>query len=171
MLSSMDEQRVGDSVSREQILAAMAAVVQQQSRVSRAEASLAAARQRLDEAVAELARLSRDRAESLGLPPLAELAVETDADRELSANPPRARRPAGGPRPDRTLRDRIVATLDANPEEVFWPARLAAELEIRNRDSIRNTLLVLAARGRIEKVGEGRYRSRRRAAIPRTMSA
>jgi len=32
----------------------------------------------------------------------------------------------------------------------------------RNRDSIRNTLLVLAAKGRIEKVGAGQYRAHRR---------
>jgi hypothetical protein len=63
----------------------------------------------------------------------------------------------GGP----SLRERIVAVMEASPAKVFTPARLAKAIGWQNRDSIRNTLLVLAAKGKIEKVGAGQYRGRR----------
>jgi hypothetical protein len=44
---------------------------------------------------------------------------------------------------------------------VYTPARLSPLVSSPNRDSIRNTLLVLAAKGKIEKVGAGRYRALR----------
>ncbi len=50
--------------------------------------------------------------------------------------------------------------MEAAPDEVYTPARLAPAVGSRNRDSIRNTLLALAAKGRIEKLGAGRYRAR-----------
>jgi hypothetical protein len=58
-----------------------------------------------------------------------------------------------------TLRGRIVATMAESPAEVFTPARLAPRVRAASRDTVRNTLLVLSAQGRIEKVGPGRYRA------------
>jgi hypothetical protein len=137
-------------VSREQILEALAEVVRRQSRVARAEAQLASARSDLDASVARLADLSRERGEGLGLPSLEALAIEAP----LPA--PRAADPAG------TLRARMIALLEASPEEVLTTAQVAAGVGARNRDSVRTTLLALAARGKVEKVGAGQYRARRR---------
>jgi len=52
--------------------------------------------------------------------------------------------------------------MEAHPGEVFTPARLAPLVGSQNRDSIRNTLLVLAAKGRIEKRGPGQYQAGRK---------
>jgi hypothetical protein len=60
-----------------------------------------------------------------------------------------------------SLRERIMAVMEASPAKVFTPARLAKAIGWQNRDSVRNTLLVLAAKGKIEKVGAGQYRGRR----------
>jgi hypothetical protein len=51
--------------------------------------------------------------------------------------------------------------MQASPEETFTPGRLAHEIGSQNRDSVRNTLLVLASKDKIEKVGVGKYRARR----------
>ena len=59
-----------------------------------------------------------------------------------------------------TMRARILATMTANPGEVYGPARLAPILGSPNRDSIRNTLLALARKGLIVKVDLGQYRAR-----------
>lgn len=149
----MDMPTATESVSREQVLEAMAEVMERQARVARAEAAVVAARRRLGDSVSRLAQLSRARGESLDLAPLAAIAAPPDeggeGDHRAFASP-------GG-----TLRERIVAVMEASPYDVYTPARLASAVASRNRDSIRNTLLVLAAKGRIEKLGEGRYRARR----------
>jgi len=63
------------------------------------------------------------------------------------------------PSSEHTLRDRIVARMAANPEETFTPALLAPLVGATSRDTVRNTLLVLAVKGRIMKIGEGQYRA------------
>jgi hypothetical protein len=56
--------------------------------------------------------------------------------------------------------------MEASPDEVFTPARLAPMLGTSNRDSVRNTLLVLATKGRIEKRGAGQYQARKLSTEP-----
>ena len=144
-----------DPVSREEVLEAMAEVMERQARVTRAEAALASARRRLSESVTRLACVHRARGETLELPPLAGLVLEEAAGRASRAGGEGDDERAG------TLRQRIVAVMEASPDEVYTPARLAPVVGSQNRDSIRNTLLVLAAQAKIEKVGAGRYRARR----------
>jgi hypothetical protein len=152
------------TVSREDVLEAMAEVMARQARVARSEAALAAARRHLGESVSRLSRLYRAHGERLELSPLAALALESIAASEGAldgALEGLARLPAeerAG-----TLRERIIAVMEASPEEVYTPARLSPAVGSPNRDSIRNTLLVLAAKGKIEKVGAGQYRARSRA--------
>jgi hypothetical protein len=68
----------------------------------------------------------------------------------------RRRRPKrGGP----SMRQRMLHEMAARPEEVFTPAKLAPLVGATTRDSVRNTLLVLHAKGRIAKVGPGQYRA------------
>ncbi len=64
--------------------------------------------------------------------------------------------------PAGTLRERILSVMEASPDVVHTPARLAPLVSSPNRDSIRNTLLVLAAKGRIDKVGAGHYQARKK---------
>jgi len=89
--------------------------------------------------------------------------ADIDEDRPLGKQLTLARRrPAPRwhpPASDRTLRDRIVVQMAASPEETFTPARLAPIVSATSRDAVRNTLLVLAEQGRIEKVGPGQYRA------------
>jgi hypothetical protein len=119
----------------------LAEVVREQERVARAEAALEGARRRLAEVQARL-----------GLaPPLAAL--------EAGLGSPRTAR-ATARREGASLRARILAEMTAQPAEVWTPARLSPLVGARSRDSVRNTLLVLAAKGRIEKVGLGQYRAR-----------
>jgi hypothetical protein len=146
----MDMPTATSSVSREEVLEAMAQVMERQARVTRAEAALAAARRRLVESVARLSRISAARGESLDLPPLAAFALAA----EEGASDAETTTWSG------TLRERIVAVIKASPEVVYTPARLAPLVGSQNRDSVRNTLLVLAAKGRIEKVGAGQYQAR-----------
>lgn len=58
-----------------------------------------------------------------------------------------------------TLRRRILEAVYAAPGEVFTPAQLALLLGVTARDSVRNTLLVLHARGRLAKIGPGQYQA------------
>lgn len=60
-----------------------------------------------------------------------------------------------------SLRKRILSELSASAEEVFTPARVSKLVGATSRDSVRNTLLVLAGRGLIDKLGPGQYRARR----------
>jgi hypothetical protein len=76
------------------------------------------------------------------------------------AAPSPAAAPAGGPKGE-SLRHRIVKHLEARPEEVFSPPRMAVQLGATHPDSVRNALLALAECGRIEKLGPGQYRARR----------
>jgi hypothetical protein len=142
-----------ESTSREEVLEAMAEVMERQARVARAEAALTAARRRLGDSVARLSRLQRKAGDGMDLPSLAAAALE----------PAQRGQPSGpGEAPGGTLRERIVAAIEASPGEVFTPARLAPVVGSQNRDSVRNTLLVLAAKGRIEKLGAGRYQARKK---------
>jgi hypothetical protein len=145
----MDMPAAMESVSREAILEAMAEVMVRQARVSRAEAALAAARRRLGESVTRLSRVSAARGESVDLPPLAAFALAT----EDATSGAETTEWSG------TLRERIVAVMEKSPELVHTPAGLAPLVGSQNRDSVRNTLLVLAAKGRIEKVGAGQYQA------------
>ncbi len=153
----MDMPPPTDTVSREDVLEAMAEVMERQARVARAEAALAFARRRLGESVTRLSHVHRARGESLDLPPLAGLVLDVPEGEEGAVSATGAGEERAG-----TLRQRIVAVMDASPDEIYTPARLAPAVGSRNRDSIRNTLLVLAAKGRIEKLGAGQYRARKR---------
>ncbi len=135
----------------EDVTGALAELVERQARVTRAEGALHAARRRLGESLDRLTRITTDK--GVPLPPLAAAIVALAP--EL---PPVA---SGEEERPGTLRARIVAVMEKHPEEVFNPARLAPMLGSPNRDSIRNTLLVLAGQGRIQKLGEGRYQARK----------
>jgi hypothetical protein len=148
----MDMPTAMESTSREELLNAMAEVMERQARVARAEAALAAAHRRLGDSVARLSRVARNRGEGVELPPLAAAALQLEG---LASPGSADEEPAG------TLRERIVAVMNASPDDVYTPARLAPLVGSPNRDSIRNTLLVLAAMGLIEKRGAGQYRARK----------
>lgn len=130
----------------------MADVMHCQAQVSRAEATLTNARGRLTTALGRLARAAQGRGEPL--PPLAAAVVECGDLAPTDEQPPEEPSPG-------TLRERIAAVIDAAPGEVFTPATVGRALESPNRDSIRNTLLVLAAKGRVEKLGPGQYQARK----------
>jgi hypothetical protein len=149
----MDMPTAMESTSREEMLEAIAEVMERQARVARAEAALATARRRLGDSVARLSRVTQGRGDPGDLPPLVAAALQQGEG--LLAGAALDEERAG------TLRARIVAVLEASPAEVYTPALLAPILGTPNRDSIRNTLLVLAAKGRIEKLGAGRYRAKR----------
>jgi len=135
----------------EDVLALMAEVMERQARVHRAESSLNQARQRLGEAVD---RLTRAKERGADVPPLGAALLQHHGGAVPVPGEPREKPPG-------TLRERIVAALDAAPGETFTVARVALALGHDNRDSIRNTLLVLAGAGRVEKVGIGEYRAKR----------
>jgi hypothetical protein len=137
----------------EDILEAMAEVMERQARVVRAEVTLAAARRRLGASVARLSNVARDRGADVELPSLVAAALQLDD----GSSPSAADEERIG-----TLRTRIVAVMEASPDEVYTPARLAPMVGSDNRDSIRNTLLVLAGKGQIEKRGPGQYQARKR---------
>jgi hypothetical protein len=163
-----------DATSREDVLEAMAEVMERQARVARAEAALAAARRRLGDSVARLSRLAHAQGDDADLPPLAVAAREADAGESPRVWGEGPRRPPGqnandandtnGAHDERagTLRERILAAMEASPDAVHTPARLAPLVGSPNRDSIRNTLLVLAAKGKIDKVGAGHYQARKK---------
>src|SRR5262245_8685917 len=67
----------------------------------------------------------------------------------------RRKSPRPPPREGPSLRARIVAEMTASPGEVFTPARLSPLVGATSKDSVRNTLLVLHAKGRVMKVGPG----------------
>jgi hypothetical protein len=94
---------------------------------------------------------------------VAQQIAQIDPVLPIAAQLPEERRPprpnAARPREGATMREEILAVMRAAPGEVFTPAKLAPLVRAGSRDSVRNTLLVLAARGRIEKVGAGRYRA------------
>lgn len=119
-------------------------VLEQEHRVVRAEAVLAAAKRRLSWLQARFGRLGQR---------LYDVA-------EACAEETREARPAVPSADGTTMRERILALLAASPAEVFTPAMLAPAVGAGSRDSVRNTLLVLASKGRIEKLGPGRYRAR-----------
>ena len=63
-------------------------------------------------------------------------------------------------RPERvTMRSRILAAVNAAPEEVFSAASMAAVVGSDNRDSVRNTLGLFAARGKSRRVSDGRFQA------------
>ena len=150
----MDMPTAMESTSREDVLDAVAEVMERQARVARAEAALATARRRLGDSVARLSRVAQGRGEQVVLPPLAAAALQLDEGLPSTGVADEER--AG------TLRQRIVAVMEATPGEVYTPARLAPLVGSPNRDSVRNTLLVLAAKGRIEKRGAGQYQARKK---------
>jgi hypothetical protein len=138
------------------VLEAVAEVIERQGRVARAESALLTARRRLGDSLGRLTRIATDK--GVELPPLAALAVKL-APELPPVSPGEEERPG-------TLRARIVAAMEANPAEVFTPARFAPVVSSPNRDSIRNTLLVLAAKGRVVKVGAAQYQARREEGSP-----
>jgi hypothetical protein len=143
----------------EDVLVLMADVMDRQARVHRAEATLNQARRRLGEAVD---RLGRARQRGADVPPLGAALLQHHA----AAAPAPCAQPSAREKPPGTLRERIVATLAAAPGETFTVPRLALALGHDNRDSIRNTLLVLAAAGRVDKVGLGEYRAKKEGGAP-----
>jgi hypothetical protein len=162
----MDMTTATESTSREEVLEAMAEVMERQARVARAEAALGAARRRLDDSLARLARLSslaRARGESPDLPPLAGVTLKLDERSSTRSTSSTSSTPAADTDEDDrhgTLRERILAVVAASPAQVYTPALLASAVGSQNRDSVRNTLLVLAAKGKIQKVGTGQYQAR-----------
>ena len=144
-----------EATPREELLDAMAEVIERQARVARHEAALAESRRRLGDSLARLSRVT-------GIPDdKGELHPLVFAAQKLAEGLPVVAAAAGEERTG-TLRERVVAAMEASPEEVYTPARLAPLVGSDNRDSIRNTLLVLAAKGRIAKLGAGQYQARRR---------
>ena len=137
----------------EEVCEALAEVMDREARVARADGALQAARRRLGEAMARFRGAAEARDAGVELSPRAAALLE-----EIAALP-------AGTLPDAStlvsLRKRIVAVLEANPGEVYTPARLAPLVGHSRRDTIRNSLFVLATRGRIEKLGPGQYRARR----------
>lgn len=115
------------------MLQLLAALLDDQARVARAEAALAAAKKRMALSEQRLGRLRAGRGAEV-----------------------RESAPAAAV----TLRTRIVEAMKARRGEVLTPAKIAALVGATNRDSVRNTLLVLAGQGRIEKVGVGQYRAK-----------
>jgi hypothetical protein len=154
----MDMTMTTEAVSHEDVLDAMAEVMERQARVARGEAALATAKRRLGESLSRLSRLHRARGESLD--PAALHAIVSAA---LEGRPPGGDDDAA---PSVSLRVRILTVMQASPDEVFTPARLAPEIGSKNRDSVRNTLLVLASKGKIEKVSAGKYRAQPLAVAP-----
>lgn len=122
----------------------LSALVEEEARVARAEAALAAARERLFALQVRFGRLAP---------------LSTGDVAAATGRPPRARRCARAGDGQPSMRARILAQMAASPGEVFTPARLAPLVDATSRDSVRNTLLVLHAKGRIEKVGPGQYRA------------
>jgi hypothetical protein len=131
----------------------MAEVMERQARVHRAESSLSQARRRLGEAVD---RLTHAKQRGATVPPLGAALLQHHGG--IVSVP--------GETPPGTLRERIVAVMAAAPGERFTVARVALALDHDNRDSIRNTLLVLASAARVEKVGIGEYRANREGGAP-----
>lgn len=133
-----------DEDGESEVLGLLGRVLEQERRVVRAEGVLATEKRRLAVLAARFGRLG-DRRFDL-------VATCADERREV-----RAAAPAED---GTTMRERILAYLAGSPGEVFTPAMLAPEVGAASRDSVRNTLLVLAARGKVDKVGPGRYRKR-----------
>jgi hypothetical protein len=136
----------------EPMLDALAEMLACQSRVARAESALLRAKRDLSESLARLARMTADLPAGVALPPTVTAALQLREELPEAAH-------AGDPHAG-TLRDRIVALMEKSPDEIYTPARIAPLIGATNRDSIRNTLLVLAARGRVKKVGDGKYQAR-----------
>jgi hypothetical protein len=152
----MDGTTATEPPSHEEVLEAMAEVMERQARVARAEAALGTARRRLQDAMGRLAGLSRARGEPVPALP-AIRAVEVGAAPGLE--PARSSPGADADEAPGTLRQRILDVMEASPSQVYTPALLAPVVGSRNRDSIRNTLLVLAGKGKIAKVGTGQYQA------------
>jgi hypothetical protein len=131
-------------------IALLAAVLTAEARVESARATLAAATRRLAVLQARFARLGR---------PAAAIAAtclgEAIGDKVLVMEA----------RDGSTMRARILERLARCPDEVFTPATLGPLVGAGSRDSVRNTLLALAARGQIDKLGPGRYTAKRDARL------
>jgi len=140
------------AASRDGVLGVLHEVLAEQAQVARAEAVLAAARRRLEASEAKLGRLMPVE------PALAELLTANGVTPRAPRGP---RDPRDRDRPDTTMRARILEVMAASPAEVFTPARLTPLVDARSRDSVRNTLLVLARGRKVEKLGPGQYRAKR----------
>lgn len=136
----------GRKESAHRRISLLATLLAQEARVARAEAALDAAKRRLAVLQARFGRLGR---------PVAAIAA---ACMEEVMGAPTAVMEA---RDGTTMRARILHRLAKSPGEVFTPATLGPAVGAGSRDSVRNTLLVLASRGQIEKIGPGQYRARR----------
>jgi hypothetical protein len=97
------------AADREEVLGAMAEVMERQARVTRAEATLAAARRHLEESTVRLARLAPVRGEDVAPSSPAAAAVQL-----AEARP-------SVPEGYGTMRERIVVAREASPGEVFAP--------------------------------------------------
>ncbi|APR76485.1 Hypothetical protein A7982_01832 [Minicystis rosea] len=131
------------TVGNEGALDVLAALIEEEARVARAEAVLAEARRRLS--------VLQERYRQL-VPPLSALVLPPPALPAKRGPRPRAVESGG------TMRTRILRAMEARPDEVLTAAMLAPAVAARSRDAVRNALLVLAAKGKIEKVGLGQYR-------------
>lgn len=148
----------------EDVRALMAEVMDRQARVTRAESALDQARRRLGESVDRLSRVAT--AQGIALPPLGAALLQHHGGITGTVPGEHSEGTAPRERPTSTLRARIVSVMEASPDKVFTPARLVPRLGTSNRDSIRNTLLVLAAKGLIEKRGAGQYQARKLSTEP-----
>jgi hypothetical protein len=93
-----------------------------------------------------------------GLDELRPIAEQIPPDEFAAHLPPPAPRPPHA-ETNEPLVDQILQMIEAQPTRVFRPCRLATQLQA-NKDVVRNTLLTLAARDEIEKLGPGQYRAR-----------
>jgi hypothetical protein len=95
---------------------------------------------------------------------LAQQIARLDAALPLAAQLPELPRAPHGRRTRKregaSMRARILGAMGEHPGEVFTSARLAPLVGAASRDSVRNTLLVLAERRLVEKLGPGLYRAR-----------
>ena len=140
----------------EAMLDALAEVMVRESRVMRAESALMKAKRELRASLARLEGITG------ALPAGAELPPKVNAALQLREELPPATAEVDG----RSLRQRIVEVMEKSPNEIHTSARIAPLIGATNRNSVRNTLLVLAARGKIKKVGEGQYQAEPREALP-----
>lgn len=133
------------SAPPEGVLEVLAALLEEQAKVARVEVALAAAKERL--------AALQDRYRALGgvVPEPGDAWPSLLSERQARCG--RVVHEGGC-----SMRSRILAEMEARAGEILTPAQLAPLVEARSRDAVRNALLVLAEKGKIEKVGLGQYR-------------
>src|SRR6202040_661780 len=90
--------------------------------------------------------------------------AEADLDRLLVSDGSSARKTRTAPKAQQkpqsaagTMTGKILETLETSPQQTFSADQLAERLSIKNINSLNSTLMRLAQRRRIRKVGLGAY--------------